>query len=105
MVINFRPIRTDEVVRYFVIGDSLFVDDVGFDLSKVEEGDILPHAAISSKWFAGDVTRVGGEIELTLSLPNPINYSPEQAFPKAVHMKTHGLVPQPLPLPAENARE
>ena len=57
MVINFRPIRTDEVVRYFVIGDSLFVDDVGFVLSKVEEGDILPHAAISSKWFAGDVTR------------------------------------------------
>jgi len=79
-------------------GDVLTINGENFDLSRVGEGDTLPASAISSHWFAGDVERVNGELILTLLLPNPWNYSPEQAFPVPLDNVPDGPVIFPAPL-------
>ena len=81
MKIFLSPQRRDDTLSVVRCGDLLVVNDEPFDFSAVEEGDILPRSAIESEWFAGDVTRVNGELELTLILPNPANFSQAQAFP------------------------
>ena len=81
MKIFLSPQRRDDTLSVVRCGDLLVVNDEPFDFSAVEEGDILPRSAIASEWFAGDVTRVNGELELTLILPNPANFSQAQAFP------------------------
>ena len=81
MKIFLSPQRRDDTLSVVRRGGLLIVNDEPFDFPAVEEGDILPRSAIESDWFVGDVTRVNGELELTLILPNPANVSQAQAFP------------------------
>ncbi|PAA14369.1 hypothetical protein CJU74_14745 [Pseudomonas fragi] len=99
MKIILSPQRRDDTVCYRKAGDTLSVDGEVFDFSRVEEGDVLPRDAIRSEWFAGDVTRINGELQLTLILPNPWNYSQAQAFPVPISVTKNGLVELPAPLP------
>ena len=99
MIIKFSPQRRDDTVVYEVYGNTVVINGEPFDFSPIENGDILPQKAISSQWAAGDVTRVDGQLELTLLLPNPWNYSQEQAFPVPIHMTVDGVVSLPQPLP------
>jgi hypothetical protein len=93
------PIRTDDTLELFKAGDILTVNGEDFDFSQLGEGDSLPSSAITSTWFIGDQTRVDGDLVLTLFLPNPWNYSHEQAFPVDLVGVPDGpvLLPQPLP--------
>lgn len=99
MKIILSPQRRDDTVTYRKAGDTLSVDGEVFDFSRVEEGDVLPREAIESEWFAGDVTRVNSELQLTLILPNPWNYSQAQAFPVPITVTKNGPVELPGPLP------
>lgn len=100
MRIEFFPQRLDDVtVTYEVEGDSVLIaNGEAFDFSNVEDGDFLPRDAINSPWFMGSVTRVNGELELTLLLPNPVNYSRAQAFPIPITVTKNGPVMMPQPL-------
>jgi hypothetical protein len=81
-------------------GDILKVNGEDFDFSQIGEGDTLPASAISSEWFnRGAVDRINGELVLTLTLPNPWNFSPEQAFPVPLVAVLDGPVVFPAPLP------
>lgn len=108
MRIYLSPRRMDETLGVIRAGQVLTVNGIAFNFSKVGDGDTLPLAAIKSNWFAGDVSRIDGELELTLILPLPINFSPEQAFPVPLENVPDGPVvfPGPLPEPeAETAAE
>lgn len=99
MKINLSPQSRDfglEVVR---TGQSLNINGEIFDFSPMAEGDTLPAGAIDSIWFAGPVEKRGGELELTLFLPLPVNFSPEQAFPQPLINVPDGPVVFPAPLP------
>ena len=98
MKIFLSPQRRDDTLSVVRRGDLLVVNDEPFDFSAVGEGDILPRSAIESEWFAGDVTRVNGELELTLILPNPANFSQAQAFPAPITVTKNGPVVLPGPL-------
>ena len=98
MKIFLSPQRRDDTLSVVRRGDLLVVNDEPFDLSAVEEGDILPRSAIESEWFAGDVTRVNGELELTLILPNPANFIQAQAFPVPITVIKNGPVELPRSL-------
>ena len=100
MKIILSPQRREDTVIYKKIGDSLCINAEVFDFSKVEEGDVLPREAIKSEWFAGNVTRVDGELQLILILPNPWNYSQAQAFPMPIAVSENGPIELPGPLPA-----
>ncbi len=101
MMIKLSPQRRDDTLHVVRTGDTLAVNGQVFDFARVAEGDTLPWAAIGSEWFAGDVERVNGQLVLTLWLPNPWNYSPEQAFPVPLLDVPDGVVLFPAPLPAE----
>jgi hypothetical protein len=99
MIIKLSPQRRDDRLTIIKSGSVLVVNGEEFDFSSMAEGATLPRAAISSEWFAGDVEMVDGEIILTMLLPNPVNYSPEQAFPADMINVPDGPVALPLPLP------
>ena len=101
MKVNLSPqVRpgTLEVVRF---GDVVVVNGTEFDFSAMGDGDTLPAGAVLSEWFVGPVDRVGAELELTLLLPLPPNYSAEQAFPMPIITLVNGLVPLPRALSQE----
>lgn len=99
MKIKLVPVRSDESLHAFRVDNSLVLNGVSFDLSRVGEGDTLPRQAINSSWIAGDVERLNGELNLSLVLPNPWNYSQAQAFPEPLTDVANGLIPFPPPLP------
>lgn len=101
MKVNLSPQRRDGTLEVSRAGAVLTVNGESFDFTQMVDGDTLPASAISSPWFAGQVDNVGGELELTLILPLPANYSQEQAFPKPLMITADGPValPQPLPIP------
>lgn len=103
MIIKLSPQRRDDTLTVIKYGKVLNVNGEDFDFSPMQEGSTLPLNAISSQWFAGDVEMINGELTVTLLLPNPSNYSPEQAFPVALVNVPDGEVrfPQPLPSPVE----
>lgn len=97
MKIILSPQRRDDTLEVVKNGDVLTVNGEDFDLSPIGEGDTLPWGAVNSLWFAGDVDRIEGELVLTLLLPNPWNYSQEQAFPVPLENVPDGQVAFPLP--------
>ncbi|PHN28985.1 hypothetical protein [Pseudomonas sp. ICMP 561] len=107
MKIILSPVRREETISVVKRGDVLFVNGEEFDFSPVGEGDTLPRSAIDSIWFGGPVDRVDGELTLTMILPLPGNFSPEQAFPTPLLNVPDGDVwlPQPLALTASEDKE
>lgn len=99
MRIKLQPVRQDETLEVIKDGNALIVNGEVFDFSPMSDGDTLPFGAITSTWFPADVEHIGGELVVTLRLPNPWNYSPEQAFPVDLVDVTDGPVAFPLPLP------
>lgn len=105
MRINLSPQLTEKKLIVVKDGNTLVLNGERFDLSPMLDGSTLPSSAISSEWFAGEIEMVDGEIIVTLILPNPVNYSPEQAFPEPLTSVLDGPVALPQPLPAETDEE
>lgn len=105
MIINLTAQRRDDSLAVVRTGDILILNGESFDFSRIGEGGTLPKSAIVSEWFAGDAERVAGELIIHLRLPNPWNYSPEQAFPTPLINVPNGPVMFPLPLPTDPPTE
>jgi len=99
MIIKLSPQRRDDTLEVFRSGAVLTINGEAFDFSQMADGDTLPASAISSPWLFGQVDNVDGELELTLILPLPANYSQEQAFPIPLENVPNGPVVFPAPLP------
>ncbi|MFJ2710846.1 hypothetical protein ACIOZM_08130 [Pseudomonas sp. NPDC087346] len=99
MRIKLSPQRRDDTLQVVRSGKVLVINSEPFDFSQMADGDYLPVSAISSPWFAGAVENVEGELILTLLLPLPDNFSPEQAFPADLVDIPDGAVAFPKPLP------
>jgi hypothetical protein len=99
MRIKLTPSRRDDSLVVVRSGNILMVNGEAFDFSPMGDGDTLPRSAIQSEWFPGDVDKVDGELTLTLLLPIPPNYSPEQAFPVDLLSVVDGPLIFPAPLP------
>ena len=97
MIINFSPVRMDEQLMMDREGDMVMLNGVEFDFSSLPEGATLPQEAINSKWFAGPVERVNGQLHLTLILPHGANAPEEARFPKPIYLDYDGSVPLPEP--------
>ena len=100
MIINLSPKRLD-VDEFTLVkeGNTLTINNVKFDFSRMVEGDRLPHEAVDSSWVVDEPVRVeNGVLIITVVLPNPVNYSPEQAFPVPLVDVPDGPVALPQPL-------
>lgn len=81
MLIKLSPQRRDDTLVVEKTGDVLTLNGVVFDFSSLPDGATLPQAACNSLWLDGDVSRVNGELQLTLLLPLGPTPSPAQCFP------------------------
>ena len=98
MKIKLSPVRADAQLAATVSGDVLTVNNQVLDFSPLLEGASLPSEAVDTEWLQGNITRIDGEIHLTLLLPHGANAPYETRFPEAYHtpiMVLEGEVPLP----------
>ncbi|MGI0527300.1 hypothetical protein [Rhizobium giardinii] len=99
MRINLSPQLRDDSLTVSVSGDVLTVNGEAFDFTPLPEGATLPHDAVDSEWFAGPVSRIGGQIGVTLLLPYKNgNASSNVTFPEPIVTTGDGPVSLPVDL-------
>ena len=95
MKINLSPqVRTDTII-VSKSGDALTINGVVYDFTPLTEGSTLPAEAIECEYIVGPVSRVDGEIELTLLLPITADASEAAKYPEPITMTTDGEVVLP----------
>ena len=97
MKIILSPMRRDERLTLSKAGDALTLNDEVFDFIDLPNGATIPRSAISSDWFAGDVTRdETGELTVPLILPHGANAPEETRFPSPLENVADGPVVLPI---------
>lgn len=96
MHITLSPQRRDDTLTATLIGDVLTLNGQAFDFGPLPEGATLPAEAIDSDWIAGPVSRIDGELHLTLRLPHGPNPSRAVAFPEPIHVSEDGPIALPF---------
>ncbi|WP_417480477.1 hypothetical protein [Maricaulis maris] len=100
MHITLSPVRLDETLTVSRAGDVLTLNGAAFDFGPLPEGASLPAEAIDSPWIVGPVSRIDGDLNLTLRLPHGPNPSPAVAFPEPLTVTQDGPIPLPFdPVP------
>jgi hypothetical protein len=95
MYITLSPQRRDDSLTLRRDGDSLTLNGETYDFSAVPDGGALTKAQAGCPWLAGDVTRTGGELRLSLILPHGPDAPPETLFPAPLRIETDGTVSLP----------
>lgn len=101
MHITLSPVRMDETLTALLTGDVLTLNGVAFDFGPLPEGATLPAEAIDSEWIVGPVSRIDGDLHLTLRLPHGPSPSRAVAFPKPLVVMVDGEIDLPVDPPAE----
>jgi len=102
MHITLSPVRLDETLTASLIGDVLTLNGEPFDFTQLPEGATLPAEAIVSDWIVGPVSRIDGDLHLTLRLPHGPNPSRAVAFPEPVMVTQDGPIALPFDPVPEN---
>lgn len=86
MIVNFSPVRSDEVNPEYRYGDKkITVNGVLFDFSQMKDGDYLHPTAIESPWFTDLVRLREGQLEITLLVFHGPNPTQAEAFPVSLN--------------------
>jgi len=101
MHITLSPVRLDETLTATRAGDVLTLNGQAFDFGPLPEGATLPAEAIDSEWIVGPVSRIDGDLHLTLRLPHGPDPSQAVAFPKPLVVMVDGEIDLPFDPPAE----
>ncbi|MBG5824828.1 hypothetical protein GHW10_30620 [Pseudomonas aeruginosa] len=96
MHIILSPVRLDDTLIVSKSGDTLTLNGEAFDFAQLPEGGTLPAEAIASEWIVGPVSRIDGELHLTLRLPHGANPSQAVAFPEPIYVTADGPIALPL---------
>lgn len=95
MKIYLSPQRRDAAISVTKQGDALTINGTDYDFSQLPDGGELPREAIDCEWICSDVSRVDGEIELTLILPHNASASETARFPESIMNPADGQVELP----------
>lgn len=76
-------------------GDVLTINGERFDFRELPEGGVLPSSAVECEFVSGDVTRIDGELIITLSLPCGVDSSAAARFPADIVNPPDGNVSLP----------
>ena len=96
MLINLSPTRSDKILSISKTGDTLTINSVPYDFSQLPNGATLPKEAIDCEFIISAVSRINGEIELTILLPHGANASHEARFPEPINVINDGQVVLPI---------
>ena len=92
MKINFNPQRSDADLIVSVSGDIVVINGDAFDFSAIPDGATLTSSAVSGSNFSGDISRINGEIELSVILPHKENAPTSITFPASVLITSGDLI-------------
>ena len=95
MQINFSPTSMFKRLAVSKAGDALTINDVAYDFGELADGDTLPRDAVDCEWLASDVTRIGGVIHLTLTLPHGSGAPYKTRFPEPITVTEDGPIALP----------
>jgi len=95
MQITLTPQRRDDRVTLARKGDVLILNGEAFDFTAIPEGCTLPRDAVACDWLASDITRIGGQLYLTLILPHGADAPQATLFPAALTLTGDGPVALP----------
>ncbi len=95
MKIKFSPSNRSEPFYGSVSGDLLTVNGETLDFSLLQEGGELPPTAINTDWLVGGVSRVDGEVCVTIICPHGANAPYGTRFPPDVYIVVEGDIPFP----------
>lgn len=84
MIIKLSPqeMHPPQQLAVWKNGEQLNINGLTIDLASLVEGASLPANAIGSAWVAGPIQRVGGQVVLTLFLPNSPESTEAERFPR-----------------------
>ena len=105
MILNLRPQFCGGASAVSKAGDVLTVDGESYDFSTIPEGGSIPAFVVPCPWIVEPVTRTGGHIVLTLTIP--CGYSPT-TIPRPAPLvdPSDGPISLPvLPAPAEGGAD
>lgn len=96
--LKLSPVRAEIATPVIAKSNSkLIINGKEFDFGFLNDGDILPRAAVTSGEIHSDVTRVGDTIELALRLPHGPDAPESVRFPQPILVEQDG----PITLPGE----
>lgn len=95
MQIQLSPVLTPAHLIVEKAGEVLTINGEAFDFSALPDGGELPADAITSEWIIGPVTRVSGELHLTLILPHGDDAPEATRFPEPITVTGDGPVDLP----------
>lgn len=72
--------------------DRLCINGELFNFSPLNDGDVIPAGKVPCDWIVGPVSRINGEIHLTLTLPHGPNPSQAVAFPEPIYVTKDGPI-------------
>lgn len=81
MVIKLSPVRSDVSLSVSKSGDTLEVNGVALDFSRLPDGATLPVEAVGCNFVVSPVERINGDLVLTLMLPNAADAPQGARFP------------------------
>ncbi|MNJ40967.1 Caudovirales tail fiber assembly protein [compost metagenome] len=95
MIIKPYPVRSDTELAVTKAGDTLVINGVALDFSRLEEGSTLDAEAVGSDWIVQAVERVNGNLAVTLRLPHAANAPEIARFPVDIINPADGPVHLP----------
>lgn len=95
MIIKLSSIRSDAELAVTRAGDTLIINGVALDFSRLEDGSTLAAEAVSSDWIAQSVERVNGNLVVTLMLPHAADAPEIARFPVDIINPADGPVHLP----------
>ncbi|WP_395026255.1 hypothetical protein [Comamonas odontotermitis] len=84
MRINLIPQVREGALQVSKKGDVLTVNGRRYDFGQLPEGAVLPGNAVDSEHIIGNVTRTGGQLQVTLLLPIAWDAPHEACFPEPI---------------------
>lgn len=81
MVIKLSPVRSDVSLSVSKSGDTLEVNGVALDFSRLPDGATLPAEAVGCEFVIAPVERINGGLVLTLMLPHAADAPQGARFP------------------------
>ena len=95
MIIKLCPQRRDDELVLSTRSDVLTINGERFDFRGVPEGAVLPASAVDCEFVVGDVTRLDGELIITLLLPCGPEATESARFPFDIVSPPEGNVSLP----------
>ncbi|WP_305956101.1 tail fiber assembly protein [Pseudomonas sp. DG56-2] len=95
MIIKLSPVRSDAELSVIKAGDTLTINGLMLDFSRLEDGSTLPAEAIGTESITQAVERINGNLNLMLTLPHAADAPDFARFPVDIHSPADGPVQLP----------